>query len=119
VCDQIDALAVGLGALDPAQRVDDHGAVAVRPVVPATPAAHLHGLFIAPPPDNARLPRGHATNDLGPTQFVQPVVVYPEVVSNLVNDSDRHLLDDVGLGVADVQQRVAKDRDHVGQCAGI
>ena len=48
-------------------------------------------------------------------EVVQARVVDPEVVRDLVDDSDLHLLDHVLLGLADAQRRQAKDRDAVGQ----
>ena len=50
-----------------------------------------------------------------PTQFVQPVVVDAEVMGDLVDHRDRDLLDDLSSSLADLEQRVAVDRDGVGQ----
>src|ERR1700720_4055172 len=50
---------------------------------------------------------------------MQPVVVDTEVVGDLVNHGDPDLVDDLVFAVADVQQRVAIDRDGVGQRTGV
>ena len=47
VCDEIRAVATGLGALRAVQLMDDHSAVAVLPAVTAAAALKIHGLFIA------------------------------------------------------------------------
>src|SRR5450755_3282456 len=52
-------------------------------------------------------------------QFVQPVVVDPEVMGNLVDDGLAHLGDDLLLGVAIGTQAGAVDHDPVGQDPGV
>ena len=97
------------------------------------PAVAAHGLFITPSADNPRLPRpnclglvlapvlaplrsslARAFGRLRPAEFVQTVVVDAEVMGDLMDDGDRHLVDHLGLGLADVEQRLAVDRDRVG-----
>ena len=53
----------------------------------------------------------------GPAQFFQPVVVDAEMVGDFVDHRDRDLLDDLVVGFADIQQRLAVDRDGVRQRA--
>ena len=108
---QLGRDAVILGALRPLQRVPDDGAVAVLQTGPAPSAVAVvcssrkrliapHGLFIAPRADKPRLPRPLR---LRPAEFVESVVVDSEVMGDLVNDGDRHLVDHLVLGLADVQ----------------
>ena len=99
--------AVVLGALRMSQRMVNDGAVAVLHLGP-TPPALAHGPFIAPLGDDPRLPRW-----LAPAEFVQAVVVDAEVVGDLVDDRDRHLVDHLVVVLADVEQRIAVDRDRV------
>src|SRR4029453_9535936 len=54
-----------------------------------------------------------------PAQFVQPLVADPEVVGDLVDDGDRHLVDHVVLGLADVADGFAVDHDPVRQVAAV
>src|SRR5689334_22810035 len=54
-----------------------------------------------------------------PAQLVEAGVVDAEVVRDLVDDGDRDLLDDVGLGLADVADRLAVDHDPVRQRAAV
>ena len=96
-----------LGALRVPQSVVDDGAVAMLHVSP-TPPALAHGPLIAPSRADPRLPR------LCPAQFVQALVVDAEMMADLVNDRDGHLVDHVILGVTDVEKRLAVDRDGVG-----
>src|SRR5215218_10317712 len=62
---------------------------------------------------------GNATRRLSPAELVQPVVVDAEVVRDLVDDGDRHLLDHLVLGLADVADGLAVDHDPVGQGAAV
>src|SRR5688572_14758383 len=55
----------------------------------------------------------------GPAEFVQAVVVDAEVVRDLVDDGDQHLLDDVVLRLADVADGLAVDHDPVRQVTAI
>jgi hypothetical protein len=98
--------AVVLGAFRPEQRVVDERAMAVLKTGSAV-SAPTHGLFVAPRGDNLGLAR------LRPAEFMQAVVVDAEVVGDLMDDRDRDLVDDLVLGIADVQQGFAVDRDGV------
>jgi len=62
----------------------------------------------------ARIPTGTDTVRSPPAEFVKAVVVDTEMVSDFVDDGDRDLLDHVLLGVADLQDTVPIDGDHVG-----
>ena len=111
-----------LGALHRRQRVEDDGAVAVVEVVATLAARIRHGSFVAPLTDGPPSPRTavgpyHAWRLFrsGPAEFVQPLVVDAEVMGDLVDDGHHHLLHDLGFGIADVEQRVAVDRDRVRQ----
>jgi hypothetical protein len=97
-----------LGAFRPTQRVVNERAVAMRKTGSTLPApTAAHGLFVAPHADNLRLAR------LRPAEFVQTIVVDTEMVGDLVDDRDRDLVDDLILGLADVQQGVSVDGDGV------
>ena len=110
--------AVLFGAFRPPQRVMDDGAVAVLQAGSTPPAPVVcssrkrliaaHGRFIAPRGDKPWLPR------LRPAEFVQAVIVDAEVMCDLMDDGDRHLVDHLVLGLADVQQGLSVDRDRVG-----
>ena len=90
----------------------DDGAMAVVELGSTPPAVAVHGPFIAP---SARQSVVAARGRSSPAEFVQAVVVDAEVVGDLVDDGDGHLVDDLLLGLADVQQGLAIDRDRVGQ----
>jgi hypothetical protein len=51
---------------------------------------------------------------LAPAEFVQPLVVDPEVVGDFVDHRDRNLVDHLVLVLAHVEQRLAVDGDGVG-----
>ena len=76
--------------------VVDHRAMAVLQPGPTIPALDAHGPFIALSGDKAWLPRSR------PAEFVQPIVVDAEVVRDFVDHRDRHLLDDLVLGLAEL-----------------
>ena len=50
---------------------------------------------------------------------MQTVVVDPEVMRDLVDHRDRHLLDHIGLAIADLQQTLRIDRDGIRQGSGV
>jgi hypothetical protein len=100
--DGLWTVAAVLGALRTSARVKDDRAVAVFQAGTALPAFGTHGAFIAPRDDKTSLPRGRLGR-LSPAQLVQPVVVDAEVVGDLVDDGDRHLVDDLLLRVALLQ----------------
>lgn len=104
----LGAFAVRFGALRPQPNVVHERAMTVQQTVLAVPAPQAHVPFIAPRADESTSARVSC-----PTEFVQPVVVDPEVVCDLVDHRHRDLLDDLVLGVADVEQRIAVDRDGV------
>jgi hypothetical protein len=87
--------AVVLGALRPVPGVVDDSTVAVLQTGPTLPAADAHAPFIALVRDKPWVPRGSS-----PTQFVQPVVVDPEMVGDFMDHRHRHLVDDLILGLA-------------------
>ena len=97
-----------IGAFRPLQRVMDDGAVAVVESGSTPPTVVVHGPFIALWADNPWLPR------LRPAEFVQTIVVDAEVVGDLVDDGDGHLVDHLLLRPADVQDGVTIDGDLVG-----
>jgi len=74
------------------------------------------GFVLAPVLASLRssLARAFGAECSGPAEFMQAVVVDAEMMADLVNDRDGHLVDDVVLGVTDVEQRLAVDRDGVG-----
>ena len=108
---------------DRCQRVVNDGAMAVLEARPALAAVTAHGPFIAPagadnPRMRSRVGLARAQRCVSaPAEFVQPVVVDAEVVGDLVDHGDRDLVDDLVLGLADVEQRLAVDGDGVGQRA--
>src|SRR5690606_39261028 len=53
----------------------------------------------------------------GPAELVEPLVVDAEVVGDLVDDGDRHLLDDLLDALAHPQRGAAEDRDAVREGA--
>jgi hypothetical protein len=89
--------------------VVDHGAVAMLQTGYTLPAPDGHSPLIALPADKTRLPR------LAPTQLVEPLVINPEMMRDLMDHRYRHLVDHVGLAVAEIQQGFAVDRDGVRQ----
>ena len=99
------------------------GVVDERAVAVLQPCHGRHGTHWSCPVHSTErattfgLPRGRLTNPSAPAQFVQAVVVDAEVVRDLVDHRDGDLVDDLGLGVADVQQGLAVDRDGVRQRA--
>ncbi len=99
-----------VGAFRAVLDVDDHGAVAMLQTGCALPALDRHSPLIALWADKWRLPRL-----LAPTQLVQPLVINPEMMRDLVNHSDGHLVDHIGLAVTEIQQGPAVDRDGVRQ----
>lgn len=99
--------AVVLGALDAVTDVVDDSAVAVLEPRPTLPALDAHCPVVALCADNWRMPRS------GPAEFVQAIVVDAEMMGDLVDHGDRHLIDDVLVAVADVEHRVPVDRDGV------
>jgi hypothetical protein len=102
------------------------GAVTVFEAVAALATHTGHSPFLALWSDEFRLPRwvlmlgpfpGSLRSALArsrPSELVQPFVVDPEVVRNLVDHGHGHLVDHVALRLADVEQRAAVDRDGVG-----
>ena len=112
---QLGAGAVLVGTFRAVQPMANERAVAVLQTRLAF--ATLHAAVLAPIADRSAMPRRliAGLGGLGPAQFVQPVVVDAEVVGDLVHDGDLHFLDDLRVVVADVQQRVAVDRDGVRQ----
>ena len=126
----LGCLAVRLGALGPIRRVVNDGAVTVLQPRPTVAAARLSAPRVrttghepqflaradAKCPETAAC-RGHLRLLVGlsPAEFVQSVVVDAEVVGDLVDHRDRHLVDNFFLGVAALQQRLAVDRDGVRQ----
>ena len=103
-----------VGAFRAVPDMVDHGAVAMLQTGCALPALDGHSPLIALRADKTWLPR-LLPRDLAPTQFVQPLVIDPEMVRDLVDHRDRHLVDHVGLAVAEIQQSLAVDRDGVRQ----
>lgn len=99
---------VVIGAFRSFQRVMDDGAVAVVEFGSTPPTVVVHGPFIALSALNPQLAR------LCPAEFVQTFVVDAEVVGDLVDDRDRHLVDHLLLRGADVQNGLAIDGDLVG-----
>ena len=90
--------AVVLGAFRPIPGVMNDGAMAMLEPRQTLAALRTHGPLIAPRGDEAWLPRG-----LSPAEFVQPLVIDPEVVCDLVDHRDRHLVDDFLLVLADIE----------------
>ena len=105
----LGAVAVRFGALRPQPGVVHEGAMTVQQTVLAVAAPRAHVPFIAPRADESTSARVSC-----PPKFVQPVVVDAEVVRDFVDHRHRDLLDDLVLGVADVEQRIAVDRNGVG-----
>ncbi len=99
-----------VGAFRAEPDVVDHGAVAMLQTGCALPALDGHNPLIALRADKTRLPRGSS-----PAKLVQPLIINPEMVRDLVDHGDRHLVDHLGVAVAEIQQGPAVDRDGVRQ----
>jgi len=110
--DHFGGPAVGLGAFRAGLAVVNDGAVTVLDPSHTGKASAAHvSQFLARV--DACAPTARRVGGLTPTEFVQTVVVDAEVVRDLVDHRDRHLVDDLRLGVAELQQRLAVDRDGV------
>jgi hypothetical protein len=130
-----------VGAFRAVPDVVDEGAVAMLQTGCALPALDGHSPLIALRTDKAWLPRlaqlfvfaqaAHPSclssrkrlipavclraSGSSPPKFVEPLVIDPEMVRNLVDHRDRHLVDHIRLAVAEIQQGPAVDRDGVRQ----